>query len=73
MKNKEFYLKPDEEFIELIKLLKVLRISESGGQAKLMVEDGLVKRNGQPEFRKRAKLRNGDCIEIMGINILIKK
>jgi ribosome-associated protein len=60
-----------EEYIELIKLLKLMRISESGGQAKLMVEDGLVYRNGEPEFRKRAKLRAGDVIEVLEYKIII--
>ena len=60
-----------EEYIELIKLMKIMRISESGGQAKMMVEDGIVLRNGQPEFRKRAKLIAGDVIEVLGIKICI--
>lgn len=60
-----------EEYIELIKLLKIMRISESGGQAKMMVEDGLVLRNGEPEFRKRAKLRKGDLIKVFDCEIKI--
>jgi ribosome-associated protein len=60
------------EYIELIKLLKLMHIAESGGQAKLMVEDGEVKRNGIQEFRKRAKLRAGDTIEIFDETIHIK-
>jgi ribosome-associated protein len=60
-----------EEYIELIKLLKIMRISESGGQAKLMVEDGIVFRNGEPEFRKRAKLRTGDVIEVFEFKITV--
>jgi ribosome-associated protein len=60
-----------EEFIELIRLLKLLRISETGGHAKLMVEDGLVKLNGQVEYRKRAKLRAGDTVEIFDHKIRI--
>ncbi len=60
-----------EEFIELIKLLKILRIAESGGQAKLMVDDGIVYLNGQQEFRKRAKLRSGDVIEVMDFKVKI--
>jgi len=54
----------ESEYIELIKLLKLLNISNSGGQAKLMVEDGEVKLNGKIESRKRAKLRTGDKIEV---------
>lgn len=60
-----------EEFIELVKLLKVMRISESGGQAKLMVEEGIVYRNGEQEFRKRAKLRAGDVIEVMDFKVQV--
>jgi len=59
------------EFIELVKLLKILRIAESGGQAKLMVEDGEVKRNGEVELRKRAKIKAGELIEIFGEKIRI--
>ena len=60
------------EYIELIKLLKLLRIAESGGHAKMMVEDGEVKLNGQVEFRKRAKLRVGDVVETAGKRISIE-
>lgn len=60
------------EYIELIKLLKLLRIAETGGHAKIIVEDGDVYLNGIQEFRKRAKLRPGDKIKVMGEEILIK-
>ena len=60
------------EYIELIKLLKLMRIEESGGQAKLMVEDGEVTLNGNPESRKRAKLRAGDMVEVFGKKITIE-
>lgn len=60
------------EFIELIKLLKIMRVSESGGQAKMMVDDGIVFRNGEQEFRKRAKLRSGDVIEVMDFKIKVQ-
>ena len=67
---KEFLL--DGEFIELIKLLKIMRICESGGQAKMMVDEGLVKLNGDTEFRKRAKLRKGDVVRVFDVSIIIK-
>ena len=60
------------EYIELIKLLKLLRLVESGGIAKLVVEDGMVSLNGEVEYRKRAKIRVGDQIEFEGQTILIK-
>ena len=54
------------ESIQLIQLLKAVNISNSGGQAKLMVEDGEVKVNGKVDFRKRAKLVPGDKVEAFG-------
>lgn len=59
------------EYIELVKLLKLLRIAQTGGHAKIIVEEGEVIRNGEPEFRKRAKLVKGDELEIMGEKIKI--
>ena len=60
-----------QEYIELIKLLKIMRVSESGGQAKMMVDDGIVFLNGQQESRKRAKLRSGDFVEVLDFKIKI--
>jgi len=60
------------EYIELIKLLKLLHIAQSGGHAKIMVEEGEVKLNGETEYRKRAKLRPGDLVETSGKKISIE-
>ena len=64
--------KLSSEYIELIKLLKLLRLAETGGHAKILVEDGEVFVNGQQEFRKRAKLRSGDEVQVLGEKIIIK-
>ncbi len=68
----ETYQLKGEEYIELIKLLKIMRIVESGGQAKQVVDEGLVYRNGEQELRKRAKLRAGDVIEVMEFKIRVE-
>jgi ribosome-associated protein len=60
------------EYIELIKLLKLLRIVSSGGEAKMMVEGQEVTLNGNQELRKRAKLRVGDVIHIFDEEITIE-
>ena len=70
MEKIEFQLKG--EYIELIKLLKLVRIAESGGQAQLMVENGEVTLNGETEHRKRAKLRKDDVISIFDYEISVK-
>ena len=60
------------EYIELVKLLKLFGIAETGGHAKIIVENGEVFLNGVQEFRKRAKLRAGDKVEVFGELITIK-
>jgi ribosome-associated protein len=54
--------KLEGEFIPLIQLLKASGLVDSGGDAQTVVEDGLVKTNGEVEFRKRYKVRVGDII-----------
>jgi ribosome-associated protein len=51
-----------EEYIELNKLLKILALVESGGQANQIIKEGGVFINGQMDRRKRLKLRKGDII-----------
>jgi len=59
------------EFIELNKLIKLLDLVDTGGQAKMLIEDGLVIRNGVIETRKRAKIVKGDTIQIGDVTITI--
>jgi ribosome-associated protein len=59
------------EYIELIQLLKATGIAETGGHAKMIVENGLITRNGEIELRKRAKLISGDIIVLDDIEITI--
>jgi ribosome-associated protein len=61
-----------EDYIELVKFLKLMQIAQTGGHAKIIVEDGEVIRNGEQELRKRAKLIKGDVIEVMGETFLLK-
>ncbi|MCB0402103.1 MAG: RNA-binding S4 domain-containing protein [Flavobacteriales bacterium] len=56
----EFQL--SSEYIELIKLLKLLNLVESGADAKLAIEAGEVTCNGTVELRKRKKLISGDVV-----------
>jgi len=72
MHKMHFQLRPKDEFIELNKLLKLQQIAQSGGHANLMIEDGIVKVNGQVEFRKRNKIRSGDIIEVENIQIVVE-
>lgn len=62
----------DTPFIPLAALLKLLNLAESGGMAKMAIEEGRIKVNGETETRKRKKITRGDivcideyCVEIV--------
>ncbi len=59
------------EYIELNKLLKILNLVESGGQANIMITEGEVTYNGAVETRKRKKLFRGDVISFMGQEVKV--
>jgi ribosome-associated protein len=60
----EITFKIEGEYIELIQLLKAIGLAQTGGHAKMIVDEELVQRNGELETRKRAKLVVGDTIEV---------
>lgn len=51
------------EPVELYKILKFEGMVGSGGEAKSVIEEGLVFVNGEIETRKRKKIFAGDTIE----------
>lgn len=58
-----------DEYIELYKLLKLLDLVDSGAEAKLIIAEGYVRRNGEVEKRKRAKIEAGETIEVADVII----
>ncbi len=59
------------EYIELISLLKVTGIAETGGVAGIMVTQGEVMVNGVIELRKRAKLKPGMKVTVGDNEIIL--
>ena len=59
------------EFIELNKLLKILRLVGTGGEANVRIEQGEVKVNNETETQKRKKLRPGDKVQFENQEITI--
>ncbi len=51
------------EVIRLGQFLKLANLVSSGGEAKLRVQTGEVKVNGQVELRRGLQLKDGDKIE----------
>ncbi|HYK77582.1 MAG TPA: RNA-binding S4 domain-containing protein [Daejeonella sp.] len=66
----EFTLEGD--FIPLIQLLKACHLVQTGGEAQIVVSEGLVKYNGQTDYRKRLKVKRGDIVEFRGQQIQVK-
>jgi len=60
------------EFIELNNLLKITGLCESGGRAKVLIAEGLVKVDGKVELRKRCKIRTGQVVEFDGQKITVE-
>ncbi|MDD2358404.1 MAG: RNA-binding S4 domain-containing protein [Thiovulaceae bacterium] len=60
-----------DDYIELYKLIKVLGLVDSGADAKQIIADGHVRRNGEVELRKRAKILQGEIIEIAEVTIKV--
>ena len=55
-----------EETLSLNNALKLSGLAETGGQAKLLIQSGQVKVNGEVETRRKRKIRAGDVIEVDG-------
>jgi ribosome-associated protein len=66
----EFKLEGD--FIPLIQLLKATNLVQTGGEAQIVVTDGLVKYNGIVDYRKRLKVKQGDIVEFDNKKIIVK-
>ena len=59
------------EFIKLEAALKFANATESGGMAKSVIQDGLVKVNGEVCTMRGKKLYPGDRFSFEGITYLI--
>ena len=52
------------ESIRLGQALKLSGLAESGGEARALVEDGVVTVNAEVETRRGRQLRNGDVVAV---------
>jgi ribosome-associated protein len=61
------------EPMRLDHFLKLSGLAESGGHAKVLIQAGEVKLNGEVETRRRKKLTAGDIVEVGGERIVVPK
>lgn len=59
-------MKIDTEYIKLDSFLKAVNAVCTGGEAKIVIQEGDVSVNGEVEIRRGRKLRPGDVVEIGG-------
>lgn len=61
-----------DEFIKLGQLLKAAGLVESGVEAKLAIQDGQVKVNGETDLRRGRKVYGGDLVEFEEYTVKIE-
>lgn len=71
MKMQEIKLR--DEFIKLGQAIKAANLVEDGVEAKYVIQDGLVKVNGEVDTRRGRKLYEGDIVSFDGEEIKIIK
>lgn len=66
-------IKLRDDYIKLGQVIKAANLVGSGVEAKFVIQDGLVKVNGQVELQRGKKLVDGDIVEFEGYTIKIEK
>lgn len=56
----------EDQTLRLDQFLKLHGVADTGGQAKLMIQSGDVRVNGEVEIRRRRKLVVGDVVAVAG-------
>jgi len=72
MNTHNFELKEDQEYIQLNNLLQYLSIAQTGGHAKILIQNEEVLLNGELETRIRKKVFSGDVVTLENIEIFVK-
>ena len=69
----EIQIRETDEFIKLGQALKIAGLVESGVDAKFVIQDGLVKVNGETELQRGKKIHDGDLISYNGETVKVSK
>lgn len=52
------------DYIKLDQFLKLCAVAQTGGQAKLMISEGMITVNGVVAFERGKKIRKNDIVDI---------
>ena len=66
-------IKIKDEFIKLGQAMKLAGLVDEGADAKFLIQDGLVKVNGEVDTRRGRKLYEGDLFSFDGKEVKIVK
>ena len=65
-------IKLRDDYIKLGQALKAAGLADSGVDAKYAIEEGKVTVNGQTEYQRGKKLRDGDVVAYAGKTVRIE-
>ena len=61
------------DFIKLAAMLKFAGLVETGGEAKLLIQQGQVQVNGEVCTMRGKKLRGGDTVTLAGRTVAVRQ
>ena len=61
------------DFIKLDAMLKFAGLVETGGEAKLLIQQGQVQVNGEVCTMRGKKLRGGDTVTLAGCTVAVRQ
>lgn len=69
----EINIREEDEFIKLGQALKKAGLVDSGVDAKMVIQDGLVSVDGEVELQRGKKLHGGEIVSFNGEQVKIVK
>ena len=72
MSQFKFKIRADQDYIELGNLLKVAGIIDTGGYAKMFLNENEVYINGERDTRRGRKLHRGDVVKVNKQEIIVE-
>ena len=72
MPKEKIEIKITTEFIKLASLLKFSGLTETGGEAKEIIQEGLVSVNGEVCIMRGKKIRSGDKISVEDYEVIVQ-
>lgn len=61
-----------QDYIKLDQFLKVAQVAASGGEAKMIIREGIVNVNGEMELRRGRKLYDKDIVTVDDMSFVVE-